>query len=235
MKIVFDLDYTLLDTVKFKEALLAATGVGEKEYIAAYDEVVATNNGFFDPEKLFLEMHRRGSFVDGDTMEQAKERFTQVLMGTEKYLYPDAKELLEALAKHKEIVVELMTFGNKKWQQQKVDHSGLRALFNAVHCVDEEKKNVISRAGEGHDKVIVVNDNGKEMDEMHDAAPEYVYIFKKGPKPAPTKCGPLAAETMLELAERLEAQTGVELRREMQEIREAREAKPEAPRPSKNH
>ncbi len=234
MKIVFDLDYTLLDTVKFKEALLAATGVSEEEYTAAYDEVVAAHNGLFDPEKLFTELQRRG-LLDDASAEQSKGRFSQVLKEIEKYLYPDAKELLEVLGTHKDAIVELMTFGNKEWQQQKVEHSGLRTLFHAVHCVDEEKKNVISKAGEGHDKVIVVNDNGKEMDEMHDAAPDFVYIFKKGPKPGPTKCGSLAAETMLELAERLEEQTGWELRREMRELREGREEKSESPLPSKNH
>lgn len=224
MKIVFDLDYTLLDTVKFKEALVAATGVDEKAYEKAYADAVARNGGLFDPGILFAELRERKLLADEDA-KAARERFDEVLTATERYLYPEAKELLEALGKH-EADIDLMTFGNAEWQRAKVEHSGLAGMFDAVLYAEKDKKEFVRGIGEGQEKVVVVNDNGKEMEEMMAAAPEYTYILKKGPKPIPAGLRLPAAETIGELVTILERETGWEIRKEMDEAsRELREGK----------
>ena len=224
MKIVFDLDYTLLDTIAFKKALVDATGVDEKEWQSSYDEAVKANKGLFEPSAFFSELKQRKLLTD-ESEEASRRRFDDVLKTTEQYLYPQAKELLEALGKH-EVEVDLMTFGQADWQRAKVEHSGLTRLFNKVLYVESDKKGFVKGLGEGQDKVLVVNDNGKEMDEMVEAAPEHTYVLKTGgPKAPPKDWKHLKAESIEDLAEVLEKQTGWELRREMREAREGVEGK----------
>ncbi|HTM68376.1 MAG TPA: HAD hydrolase-like protein [Candidatus Binatia bacterium] len=227
-KIVFDLDYTLLDTIAFKDALVAATGVPKEAWEETYKDTVA-KKGFFEPGAFFDELSGRNLLSD-DAATAARDRFEGVLKTTERYLYPEAKELLLALGKHgNEVEIDLMTFGEAKWQRSKVEHSGLARMFQDVLYVETNKKEFVQGLGKGRDdvdEVILVNDNGKEMDEMAAAAPEHTYVWKAGgPKSAPKDWQRLKAESIEDLAEVLEKQTGLELRREMREIREGVEAK----------
>ncbi|HTK04114.1 MAG TPA: HAD hydrolase-like protein [Candidatus Eisenbacteria bacterium] len=221
-KIVFDLDYTLLDTIAFKEALIAATGVPKEAWEETYKDTVA-KKGFFEPGAFFDELAGRNLLTDD--VAAAKDRFEGVLRTTEQYLYPEAKELVLALGRHKgEVEVDLMTFGEAKWQRSKVEHSGLGRMFQDVLYVETNKKEFVQGLGKGRDEVdevILVNDNGKEMEEMVEAAPEHTYIWKSGgPKAAPKDWKHLKAESIGDLARVLEKQTGFELRREMREVRE---------------
>lgn len=234
MKIVFDLDYTLLDTVAFKKALVEATGVDEKEWKKAYDAAVESNRGLFEPSAFFAELTRRDLLTD-DAATAARKRFDGVLATTDEYLYEEAKELVMALGKH-DADVDLMTFGDASWQRAKVEHSGLARMFDDVLYAEKDKKEFIRGLGEGQDKVIVVNDNGKEMEEMAAAAPEHTYILKAGGPKAPPKDLRLpTAETIGELAGLLEKETGWELRREMDELRrEIREGEKRLIEPGKD-
>ncbi len=211
MKIVFDLDYTLLDTVRFKEALVAATGVEPAKYERAYVEAVERGGGRFDPDILFDILLEDGAMAR-ENAQEVRRSFNEVVHATQEYLYPGAKELLEALRTH-DVAVELLTFGNVKWQEEKVKHSGLAGLFGSVCCTDKDKREVVKGLGIDQDKVIIVNDNGKEMEEMMAVAPEYSYVLKKGPKPVSENLQLPIAETMQELATILEQETGWELRR----------------------
>jgi phosphoglycolate phosphatase-like HAD superfamily hydrolase len=223
MKIIFDLDYTLLDTVKFKVALAAAVSLGgvmPKKFEAAYAEVVA-KNGMFDPDELFRSLD--GEFGAASSARAARDRFDHVLMSAEKYLYPGSRELLEALRAH-EVVVDLLTFGNAKWQREKVCRSGLAGLFDGVIATEKEKSGIVRDIGRGETKVIVVNDSGREIQEMMAEAPEYVYILKKGPKAVTDDLRIPTAATIDALAALLEKETGWELRREMREAKEGESA-----------
>lgn len=225
MKIIFDLDYTLLDTVAFKEALadaVTAHGPSRAEYEAAYRKTVKREGKAYDYDPdAHLEL-MRAMFPDDAALAQAREGIDKVLSETEKYLYPEARELLEAAGKH-DADLMLMTLGNEKWQEAKVKHSGLMDLFDEVVATEKEKTGLIRRAGDGHEKVIVVNDNGEEMKGMQREAPEFTYILKRGPKEIPADLVMPTADTIGELAALLEKETGWELRREMKEIRRERE------------
>jgi len=99
-------------------------------------------------------------------------------------------------------------------------------LFKDVLYVETDKKEFVKGLGKDQDEVIIVNDNGKEMDEMVEAAPEHTYVLKTGgPKAPPKDWKHLRAESIEDLAEVLEKQTGWELRREMREVREGVEGK----------
>ena len=225
MKFLFDLDYTLLDTEKFKKALIAAivfVGGPSVEDCESAFSVVTEKMGMFDADSFFHEL--KDTFFSDQAAIEARVAFDRVLTETAQYLYPEAKELLEALRKHDGAVVDLMTFGNAAWQRAKVEHSGLAELFDETIYTEKDKGERLRDAGRGQDLVIVVNDNGEEIQRMIAVAPEYTYILKKGPKPVPAEVVFLpTASTMQELALQLGEQTGWDLLREIQEIRENQE------------
>ena len=225
MKFLFDLDYTLLDTEKFKNALIAAIvsvgGPSEEDCQSAF-RAVTEKTGMFDVDSFFHEL--KDTFFGDQVAIEARAAFDRVLTETAQYVYPEAKELLEALRKHDGASVDLMTFGNEAWQRAKVEHSGLAELFDETIYTDKDKGERLRDAGRGQDLVIVVNDNGEEIQRMIAAAPEYTYILKKGPKPVPEEIAALpTASTMQDLALQLGEQTGWDLLREIQEMREDQE------------
>lgn len=224
MKLVFDLDYTLLDTAGFKTALkgaVAVYGPSGPAYDEAYASILKREGKVYDYDP---DAHLDALGLKGKERARARAGIDDVLRETEKYLYPGAKELIEALGRHGEATLELMTLGNEKWQRAKVEHSGLMKMFDKVICTEKDKKGIIRGLGDGEGKVIIINDNGEEMAEMMAEAPGYAYILKKGPKPAPDDLLLPTAESIEALAALLERETGWELRREMREISEARPA-----------
>src|SRR3990172_5492041 len=100
MKVVFDLDYTLLDTAKFKEALAAAgtaQGVSRERYEETYRTVVKREGKVYDydPEAHLAAL---GEDLGSEAaVTEARRGIARVLAGADKYLYPGAVELLREL------------------------------------------------------------------------------------------------------------------------------------------
>jgi len=213
MKIVFDLDYTLLDTAKFKEALaraVTAQGVDRERYEDVYKAVVKRQGKVydFDPEALLEGL--KNDFADEAARDEARRGIAGVLARTEEFLYPGAVELLRELRRHGAELV-LMTLGNEKWQRAKVENSGLAGMFDEVAATEKKKVESVRDLGRDGGKVIVVNDNGEELKEMMAAAPSYRYLLKRGPKPVPGDLKLPEGKDIPELAGLLSAETGWEI------------------------
>lgn len=213
MKIVFDLDYTLLDTAKFKEALAAAVtaqGVSRGRYEETYQAVVKREGKVYDydPEAHLAAL--KADLPDAAAADEARRGIAAVLADTEKYLYPGAVELLQELRANG-AGLALMTLGNEKWQRAKVEHSGLAAMFDEVLATEKKKAAAIRELGRDGGKIIVVNDNGEEMKEMMAVAPEYRYFLKRGPKAVPEDLKLPEGRDIGELAALLAAETGWEI------------------------
>lgn len=213
MKIVFDLDYTLLDTAKFKEALaeaVTAQGVSRDRYEETYKAVVRREGKVYDYDPDAHLEALKDDFDGERAMNEARRGIAAVLAGTEKYLYPGAVELLRELRRQGAELV-LMTLGNEKWQRAKVENSGLGGMFDEVLATEKKKVDTVREIGRAGDKIIIVNDNGEEMKEMMAAAPEYRYILKRGPKHVPADLKLPESRDMNELAALLSAETGWEI------------------------
>ena len=187
MIIIWDLDYTLLDTVKFKEALSEAVtscGPSAERYEQTYDRIVKRDGKAYDYDPDVHLEALRDDFPDEKSFAEARSRIDEVLSRTEEYLYPGSVELLKKLhgAGAKQI---LLTLGNEKWQEAKVKHSGLADLFDGVVATGKKKGTVIRDFAAEGEEVVVVNDNGEEMKEMMEQMPEFRYILKEGPKRFP--------------------------------------------------
>ena len=187
MIVIFDLDYTLLDTKAFKEGIVAAIsahGPSIEEVREAQEGAMNRNpdgTGYYDPDlHIRLLLHR---FVDKRIADDAREAIEDVIRHTDEYLYPGAADLLHRLHA-KGIKLVLITFGNKQFQMRKVKQSGIDKMFDEVIATLEDKGKVLHKFV-GDEDVVVVNDNGVETMAMREVEPSFRYIVKKGPKGLP--------------------------------------------------
>lgn len=185
MIVILDLDYTLLDTARFKDALATAFarhGVGREAFDRSYVRTVAAEPPAYDYD---IDRHI-GFLVDelGCDAGGLKKDAEMLLDDTVEYLYPGAREFLVELRGCGAVLV-LLTLGNESWQRAKVVRSGLADLFDEVVTVGAGKENVVSEMVRGRSPVAVINDNADEISKMREAAPSFLYILKRGPKGVP--------------------------------------------------
>ncbi len=197
--IVLDLDYTLLDTAAFKEALVSALvdcGASRASLDRTYSDVV-TRPGVtydYDPD-LQLEL-LGGELKCG--REEATRRLNDVVNRCGEFLYPGAEGFLKRL-KSRGAELVLLTLGNPSWQKRKIDGSGLAGLFDRIVAADSPKSDIIGTLATRIDRTFVVNDNGEEIRQMMAAAPGLGYIMKRGPKPSPPDLVVPVAESFEEI------------------------------------
>lgn len=185
MTIVFDFDHTLLDTHRFKEAIVdkvAAFGPFVEDVRDAHERSMGRKEdrtGIYDPDRHveFL----RGSFPDEESVRKARTAIDAVLENTGDYLYPGAEDLLGRL-KARGYRLILLTFGNEEWQKKKVGNSGISGYFDDVIATSGSKGEVLKEIACGGEPVFVVNDNLRETRDMIEEMPELHYVIKCGPK-----------------------------------------------------
>ncbi len=185
MTVILDLDYTLLDTVRFKEALvqtLMTCGPTRQQIDAAYSDVVKRPGVVYDYDPD-LQLELLGDAVTCSRAE-ARRRLGEVAERTGDFLYPGAAVFLQRL-KDMGAKLVLLTLGNEQWQSEKVRRSSLGRYFDRVVASAGEKKDVIAALSDPAGKTFVVNDNPEETLAMAKNAPDFIYLTKAGPKPVP--------------------------------------------------
>lgn len=205
MIVFVDLDYTLLDTKRFKEAMvarLAPFGITEEQFTKTYDETVAAI-----PDQYDYDMRRHARLLSGVSGRDEEELFKALedsVVHLPECLFPDSIAFLEFL-KTLPVRIELVTFGNPKWQEQKTDGLGIRNYFDA--CIfTETGKHTLSLEGKGNpSEWIFVNDNPKEIVALMERFPgsHMVRIRRENGKPFAPDIDALAVPTFatLEAAE----------------------------------
>ncbi len=182
MVIVLDLDYTLLDTGRFKEALasvFAECGIKKERFLHTYRQTAES-----DPSAYDYDLIRHVNILAEElkcTPEDLYKSVDEVLSNTTDYLYPGAKRFVEQLRKLGFKVI-LLTLGNVGWQKVKVEHSGLSELFDETVLTRSNKEMALARFADEPRPVVVVNDNSEEVFAMREIEPSFHYIIKRGPK-----------------------------------------------------
>lgn len=187
MRIVFDLDYTLLDTTKFKEALadaITSCGVSRQRYEETYSATVRRDGKTFDYDPEIQLEALIPDFPSLDARALAHLKIDDLLRHTERFLFPGAVELLRALRRAGNELI-LLTLGNESWQRAKVEHSGLAELFDKVVTTGKHKHAPLRDLVPEGERAIIVNDNGAETKELMAQMPWCEYILVRGPKGAP--------------------------------------------------
>jgi phosphoglycolate phosphatase-like HAD superfamily hydrolase len=182
MKIIFDFDYTLYDTARFKEALISALeelGPSREEIVRAYGAGQEYGEESYQPE---AHVGRLGESLRCSPGEAVMALEAVAKQGTE-FVYPGAAAFLRRLQQQGHTLV-LLTLGDEGWQRLKVLNSGLADCFDAYYATAHPKTEMLPRLT-ADDECVIVNDNGAEIEAMMAVCPSARFVLKIGLKAIP--------------------------------------------------
>lgn len=175
MKIIFDLDYTLLDTDQLHQELKK---IFDREgYQADYQEYFKKQNINFSPDK-YLAILRANDRLNRKREKYLKIQLFGLMNRLDIFLKPGVTEVLAKLRQTGNELI-LMTFGNKEWQAKKVENLKISPYFSRIIFADRDKNKsgyLKELAGQGED-IWVINDNFNEAEEMRNILGARAKIF----------------------------------------------------------
>ncbi len=191
MTVVFDLDYTLYDTVALREDILeelVAFGYGREqaeETFTAARRATPSGTGFYVPE-----LHA-ALLTSLRTDLASEKRITDLIIsraeGGARFLYPGVLDMLMHLRQRGHRLT-LLTLGDDRWQRAKADGAGLSSMFDRIVTTTDDKETVLFSLKGVDAQTVVVNDNVPETVRMRTSVPDMYYIIKRGPKGIPDEC-----------------------------------------------
>ncbi|MDD4901341.1 MAG: HAD hydrolase-like protein [Patescibacteria group bacterium] len=175
MIIIFDLDYTLLDTARFKKDLAV---VFDRENFSddyqKYFKMQGVNFNF----AVYLSLLKKFDHLNAAREKELKEKWLDFKKRSRDYLFPGAVNILKHL-KQGGARLLLITFGDKEWQAEKVGCLGLDKYFDRLSFKEKDKSedHLLSEIKNSQERILVVNDNAKEAEGMVDTLGKRAKIF----------------------------------------------------------
>ena len=164
MKIIFDLDYTLLDTKKFKDKL---ADIFKKEGFAHdYEKYFKVKGINFDFEAYLAILKSEGR-INEPREKELELSLAELMKRLDDYLFSGVENIFKHFKDGGHELI-LMTFGDKNWQEEKIKNLSIKKYLNKI--IFEEKNKSESRylklLSDNPEKILIVNDNAKETKEM---------------------------------------------------------------------
>lgn len=161
---IIDLDYTMLDTKKFKEDMASLFGMSTKEWGDSYRRHFKDKKINYNLEKHLDILHEEGLVKNKAEAEKIKKSFNEFFDTIEDYLYPETEKFLKHLKDKGEELV-LASFGDIGWQKKKVDGlKKIKKLFTSIILEDKgkEENEALKELKNRGEKIRIINDNAKE-------------------------------------------------------------------------
>lgn len=164
MIIIFDLDYTLLDTKRQKKDLARALSVSWKDYQDSYTR-------HFTNKKVNYNVYKHLSFllqeelIEKKQAEQIRKKVRQVLDQGNRYLFSSAEKTLKELRK-KEHKLILLSFGDKTFQKDKISKLKIKQYFSRIIVTNLCKSTSLDFLKPDNNKIVIVNDNARETKKL---------------------------------------------------------------------
>src|SRR3989339_443729 len=157
MLIVFDLDHTLFDALKFKDAL-------------------AEN---FNPYKHVSYLISEGK-IDSGNGQKIKIQIINLLKRADNFVFSGAESILENLKEGDRELV-LLTFGDIVWQKMKIKNLAIKNYFNRIIITDKSKITALDAYKNYSGRKIMINDNAQENKALKKELPDWEIYLVDGP------------------------------------------------------
>lgn len=180
MLIVFDFDYTLFDTKKFRYSISEAFGFSEKYFLETYE------NYFLYPEKINYNFYKHVSFLIADHLidrkegERVKKNIIELLKRVDDFVFPEVENILKKLKESNNELV-LLTYGDIVWQKIKLKNLGIKKYFNRVFITDKPKITSLDNYKKQKGRKIIINDNINENLKLKNKFPDWEIYLVNGP------------------------------------------------------
>jgi FMN phosphatase YigB (HAD superfamily) len=164
MTIIFDLDYTLLDTKKLKDKL--AEIFNQEGFARDYQELFKKRNINFNLKK-YLAILRKSGKIDQRREKELKPAVNRLLKRLDEYLFPAAELILKNFKDRGHELV-LLTFGDKEWHRAKINNLSIKKFFSKIIFEEKSKKQnqFLKSLARRQPDILIINDNVKETKEM---------------------------------------------------------------------
>lgn len=166
MTIIVDLDHMLINTellkLKMRQAL-EPLGVSQILFESTYQQTVDRyDNRYSYDAQTHAELIAQ-SLGKPDITGQLTQRLYGAVDHTENLVYDDVREFL-ANARAVGASIILLTRGDDKWQNKKIDAGGLRELVDRVVVAPESKGEVLRSQLRPDPQTFFISDNAQEIE-----------------------------------------------------------------------
>lgn len=179
MIIIFDLDYTLLNSKKFKAGLAAVLGLTEKEYAAACEEIFKSKKIHYNLRKHLDYLIIKG-LTDKSERNKLNKKINEFFKRIDYYLFSQAEKVLSELEKRGNTLM-LLTYGDVEWQKMKLKNLIIKKYFIKIIFVEEKKEKALDFLKGNKEKVWIINDNAQESLAMRKKIKNAEIFLVKGP------------------------------------------------------
>lgn len=164
MKIIFDLDYTLLDTKKLRDKLVSI--FNKESFERDLKKYFKDRDINFNLEK-YLAILKSGGRINERRKRELKLKLAELMDRLDNCLFPGVIKILNHF-KGSGAELILLTFGDKEYQKEKVKHLSIGRHFDQIIFEDKNKSRseLLKSLEDCQEEVLLVNDNAGETKAM---------------------------------------------------------------------
>lgn len=184
MIVIFDLDHTILNTEKLKKDMVGIFGISIKQFNDDYQKLFRDREMPYSPYKHIRFLKKEKLIY---SIAICDRKMDALVKNIKKYLYPKALKVLEKFKSRGDKVI-LMSVGDLKWQEKKINALKIKKYFNRVIVIERKKcknldflKKETLPAGRQEEKILIINDNAGETLDMKKAIGKCEICLIHGP------------------------------------------------------
>src|SRR3989338_10025772 len=164
MKIIFDLDYTLLDTKNLRNKL--ADIFNQNHFERDFDKYFKSQKINFNFETYLNILEEQGK-INEPGRRELKLKLAELMKQLDNYLFPQVFDVLNHFKDNGAELI-LLTFGDRIWQEDKVKNLSIKKYFSKIIFEEKNKysNEYLKSLSEAAEEILIINDNARETEEM---------------------------------------------------------------------
>ncbi|NCF74894.1 MAG: HAD hydrolase-like protein [Xanthomonadaceae bacterium] len=162
MIVIFDLDYTLLDSKKFRQDLASVFDMNIDEFNKYYEKYFKSKSLNYGIEE-HLKILKKQKQINFTEEKKIKQKLNIFFKKMDDYLFPGVEKALKYFRNNGNKLI-LISFGNLDWQKLKIDNLKIKKYFDKIILEDSAKgkNDFLKSLKNSQEKILIINDNAKE-------------------------------------------------------------------------
>ncbi len=173
--IILDFDQTLFAVARLKAAQFKAVRpylkIKQRAFWDRCAEAVIKKNGYYLP------LQHLQAAIKKDRLSVAQQRYQQQIKNSQEFVYPDVFSFWQ---RHKDCRIILLTFGQKKFQTEKIKkcHLGKYDLYTTTELKYKKFSQILKKYPAPY---YFIDDKGQEIDPVKRKFPQVICLWMRRP------------------------------------------------------